>query len=158
MFNLFRYHSGGVYKSSEDYLSTVQKLWNAMTFCEGNAALSPKCRCKKSLKDNLECGQVNLRLNLFGIPMCCLSLFDNHFDFFIKCRCKDYMRINFLGLAANERTIWSSSMSHGCERSECSLSPDRYLDLSGPKTFRRILQQLCNQGPGTKFTTEIRNR
>ena len=46
---------GGIYKSADDYFNTMQSLWNAMTFGDGNAALSPKCRFKKMDKD---CGEV----------------------------------------------------------------------------------------------------
>ena len=48
--------AGGVYDSPDDYFKTVQSLWNAMTFGEGNAALSPKCRWKA--QDGKECGLV----------------------------------------------------------------------------------------------------
>lgn len=48
---------GGVYNSPDEYFFTMQSLWNAMTFGDGNAALSPKCRWKLADK---ECGQVGV--------------------------------------------------------------------------------------------------
>ncbi len=48
---------GGVYNSPDEYFFTMQSLWNAMTFGDGNAALSPKCRWKLADK---ECGQVSV--------------------------------------------------------------------------------------------------
>jgi replication-associated recombination protein RarA len=37
----------GVYNSLQDYTDIVHKLWMAMTFYDGFAALSPQCRCRK---------------------------------------------------------------------------------------------------------------
>ena len=56
--------TGGVYDSPEDYFHTVQNLWNAMTFGEGNAALSPKCKWRSN--DGKECGMVSSTNVLFG--------------------------------------------------------------------------------------------
>ncbi|OQR96792.1 hypothetical protein THRCLA_21982 [Thraustotheca clavata] len=35
--------SRGLYSSREEYFETIEKLWTAMTFCDGNSALNPKC-------------------------------------------------------------------------------------------------------------------
>lgn len=36
----------GCYDNPEDYMNTVHKLWVAMTFFDGFAAIAPRCRCK----------------------------------------------------------------------------------------------------------------
>ena len=46
---------GGVYDSKEEYFDIVMKLWVAMTFSEGNNALSPRCNERNGEK---ACGQV----------------------------------------------------------------------------------------------------
>ena len=48
--------SMGVYTKKADYFNTVCRLWVGLTFSDGNAALSPKCRHKTSGK---ECGMVS---------------------------------------------------------------------------------------------------
>ena len=74
---------GGVYKSPEDYFHIVQSLWNAMTFGEGNAALSPRCRWRS--QDGKECGQVlsllkNIDIKLDSLLMNCINI--NRFAFY----------------------------------------------------------------------------
>lgn len=48
--------SMGVYTKKAEYFNTVCRLWIGLTFSDGNAALSPKCRHKTSGK---ECGMVS---------------------------------------------------------------------------------------------------
>ena len=48
--------SMGVYAGKKEYFDTVSRLWIGLTFSDGNAALSPKCRHKTSGK---ECGMVS---------------------------------------------------------------------------------------------------
>ena len=43
----------GVYDSFDDYITTIQKLWIGMTFSDGFASLSPKCRCRKGKSDQV---------------------------------------------------------------------------------------------------------
>jgi hypothetical protein len=50
---------GGIYNSPDEYFDTVSKLWTAMTFYNGNAALNPKCRWK--LANGKICSQVAFR-------------------------------------------------------------------------------------------------
>jgi Zinc finger C-x8-C-x5-C-x3-H type (and similar) len=38
--------TNGVYDSPEDYMNTVHKLWVAMTFFDGFAAIAPRCRSR----------------------------------------------------------------------------------------------------------------
>ena len=47
--------STGVYRNKEEYFDTVCRMWIGLTFSDGNAALSPKCRHKAAGK---ECGVV----------------------------------------------------------------------------------------------------
>ena len=52
--------SMGVYTDKKGYFDTVCRLWIGLTFSDGNAALSPKCRHKTSGK---ECGMVSILFN-----------------------------------------------------------------------------------------------
>ncbi len=58
---------GGVYSSPQEYFDTFQKLWTGMTFGDGNAALSPKCRVKKPNNGN-DCGEVRNCRNIIRVP------------------------------------------------------------------------------------------
>eukprot|EP00474_Spongospora_subterranea_P008580 CRZ09038.1 hypothetical protein [Spongospora subterranea] len=62
--------SKGVYESTDEYFNTVTRLWTAMTFGDGNSALSPKCRVKEGER---VCGNVlwSLRGNQSGERLHC---------------------------------------------------------------------------------------
>ena len=47
--------SMGVYRNKEECFDNVCRLWIGLTFSDGNAALSPRCRHKTAGK---ECGVV----------------------------------------------------------------------------------------------------
>ena len=80
--------SNGLYNSPGDYFQTITKLWIAMTFSDGNSALSPHC---KAFDNDKECGRplwltttgnLNTTCRTSGchkqvIVMCCNRFHDN---------------------------------------------------------------------------------
>jgi hypothetical protein len=48
-------NSDGVYKSTQDYMNTIIKIWTGLTFGEGHAVISPVCKARYGEK---ECGKV----------------------------------------------------------------------------------------------------